>query len=337
MNRILYKGPDLSKHNGDVNIKSIRDAGYKRIGIRVGYGKNNIDQKYVQNASACVNLQVPILAYWFSYAYTVAMAAQEAQFCIAQLKKHWTCCPVAFDLEYDTIRYARTKGVNINKKQATDMAIAFLKVVKGAGYIPVLYTNRDYLLNYFELERITKEVGHVYVWYARYTGFLPSAEENIPDVWQYTSKARINGVNGNVDMNHFFTDFVFEAEAAVQKPAVCNTNILNFQRAANLDGYRDQMGQALAEDGIDGAKTQYVRRKICLQTKHVGPVHKAGSTGEVVKWWQTRCNEILGHHQKVDGKYGNMARNETIALQKKLNLTIDGKAGYNSLQAVFYN
>ena len=34
---VLYQGPDISKHNGNVDIKRVRDAGYKRIGIRAGY------------------------------------------------------------------------------------------------------------------------------------------------------------------------------------------------------------------------------------------------------------------------------------------------------------
>ncbi len=31
--KVLYEGPDLSYHNGTVDIKRIRDAGYKRIGL----------------------------------------------------------------------------------------------------------------------------------------------------------------------------------------------------------------------------------------------------------------------------------------------------------------
>ncbi|MDE7043960.1 MAG: hypothetical protein K2O97_02905, partial [Acetatifactor sp.] len=57
---ILGEGPDLSKHNGAVNIKQIRDSGYRRIGIRAGYGKNNVDQKYMANAQACYNLGVSV-------------------------------------------------------------------------------------------------------------------------------------------------------------------------------------------------------------------------------------------------------------------------------------
>jgi len=332
MKKILYKGPDLSKHNGNVNIKAIRDAGCKRIGLRVGYGQNNIDQKYAQNALACVNLQVPVLLYWFSYAYSVDMAALEAQYCITHAKKYWTSCPIAFDLEYDTVRYARTKGVNIDRQLATNMAIDFLKEVKAAGYIPVLYANKDYLKNYFDLERIRNEAGYVYVWYARYTSSLPAAEENIPDIWQYTSKGKIDGVPGNVDMNNFFTNFIYESEEVVQQPATCNINVLNFQKASNADGYRDQLGQSLDEDGIDGAKTQYVRRKILLKMNGL----RVGSTGEVVKWVQIRLNEILNCNLDSDGKYGKTTKKAVVKFQKEYGLATDGIAGYNTLQALFY-
>nr|DAO39705.1 MAG TPA: hypothetical protein [Caudoviricetes sp.] len=336
MKKALSKGPDISKHNGNVNIKKVRDAGYKPIGIRAGYGKNNIDEKYVSNALACFNLAVQVLLYWFSYAYTVAMAVAEAEFCITQAKKYWSKCPIAFDFEYDSVNYARKRGVNVTKQLATDMAIAFLQKVKAAGYLPVIYTNKDYLNKYFDMNRIVKALGKVYVWYARYTSSLSAAEIDLADIWQYTSSGVVPGISGKCDINIFYTDFEMVSVPA-KREEVCNINIQNFQRAANADGYRDAQGRKLKEDGKDGPNTQYVRQQICLQAKRVRLTYKVGSTGEVVRWWQTRCNEILGSNQDTDGRYGKTARAETIKLQKKLNLTVDGKAGYNSLQAAFYN
>lgn len=336
MKKTLYKGPDISYHNGNVNIKKIRDAGYKRIGIRAGYGKNNVDEKYVVNALACFNLNVAPLVYWFSYAYNSTMAGAEADYCIAQVEKYWSKCPIAFDFEYDSVNYARKRGVNVTKQLVTDMAIAFLQKVKAAGYLPVIYTNKDYLNKYFDINRIVKALGKVYVWYARYTSSLSTAEIDLADIWQYTSSGSVPGISGKCDINIFYTDFEMVLVPAGREE-VCNINIKNFQRAANADGYRDAQGRKLAEDGKDGKNTRYVRQQICLQAKRFGLTYKVGSTGEVVKWWQARCNEILGHSQSVDGKYGKTARTETIAVQKKLNLTADGKAGYNSIQAVFYN
>lgn len=186
------------------------------------------------------------------------------------------------------------------------------------------------------MDKIVATLGKVYVWYARYGVSLSEAELNLADIWQYTSSGVVPGISGKCDINIFYTDFEMVSVPA-EREEVCNINIQNFQEAANADGYRDEQGRKLVEDGKDGPNTQYVRRQICLQAKRVGLIYKVGSTGAVVKWWQTRCNEILGGNQDTDGRYGKTARTETIKLQKKLNLTADGKAGYNSLQAAFYN
>lgn len=336
MKKILYKGPDISYHNENVNIKKVRDAGFERIGIRAGYGKNNIDQRFTSNASACANLRVSPVIYWFSYAFSILMAKSEADYCCNQVEKYWKSCPVAYDFEYDSVRYARTKGININRELATNMAISFLSRVKARGYIPVLYTNRDYLKNYFDIGKITAALGKVYIWYARYGASLTESELNFSDIWQYTSSGKIPGIVGKCDINNFYTDFEM-APIPASRENSCNINIQNFQRAANIDGFRNANGSKLIEDGADGENTQYVRRKICLKALRSGLSWKVGSTGEVVRWWQIRCNEILGAAQKTDGKYGKAARAATIAVQKKLNLSADGLAGYDSLQAVFYN
>lgn len=336
---VLYKMPDISYHNGTVNIKAVRDAGCPRIGLRVGYGKNNVDQKYIVNADACYNLGVDVLLYWFSYALNDYMAANEAVYAVDQAKKYWRTCPIAFDYEYDSANYARKNGITPTKQLVTDCAIAFLGKVVELGYIPVIYTNEDYLKNYFDMDRIISAVGNVYVWYARYgISSLPANRADIADIWQYTSSGSFAGVSGKVDINKVYTDFVQTVKAETAKTAsTCNINIKDFQCAANADGYRDANGNKLAEDGIDGPKTRYVRKQISLKAKRVGLLWRTGSTGSVVKWWQRRCNEILGHSQTVDGLYGKTSRSETIALQKKLNLEKDGIVGYNSIQAVFYN
>lgn len=333
---MVYKGPDISTHNGNVDVKRIRDAGYKRIGIRAGYGRNNVDQKFNRNALACANLGVPVILYWFSYAYNEAMAEKEAEYAVAHAKKYWGKCPIAFDLEYDSVRYARTKGVNINKDLSTRMAVAFLRKVKEFGYIPVIYSNKDYLKNYFDMDKITLQVGKVYLWYARYASAITASERNKAHIWQYTSKDRIPGVSGNVDMNEFYTDFDTVSKEPEENNE-CNINILNFQKSANLDGYRDMNGMPLVENGIDTLETQYVRKQINLKARKVGLVWKTGSRGHVVSWFQTRCNEILGHNQRVDGNYGKNARKECLLVQDLLSLKKDGIAGYNSIQAVFYN
>lgn len=338
--RVLYEMPDISYHNGVVDIKRVRNAGCKRVGIRAGYGRNNVDQQYVRNAQACYNLNVLPLIYWFSYAYTDDMCRKEADYACDQAEKFWKKCPVAFDYEYDSVRYARTKGVNPTKEMVTNHAITFLKRVKERGHIAVIYTNRDYMRNYFDMTRIVASVGAVYVWYARYTSNLPDSERNIPDIWQYTSKGSLPGVNGNVDMNKVYVEFGDEFNNVIKNDKVevsKNINILDFQRACNTDGLKDGNGNELIEDGIDGQKTQYVRRRINAKAKKTTFGYKVDSRGSVVKWIQRRCGEILGVELAQDGLFGKDTRNAVIEVQKKLGLNVDGIAGYNTIQSLFYN
>lgn len=335
---LQYMGIDISVHNGNVNVKRVRDAGYKRIIIRAGYGKNNVDQRFISNAEACVNLGEPAGVYWFSYALNEEMAADEAVYAIAQAKKYWSKCPVAYDLEYDTVSYARKRGVSIGKTQASSFAAAFLKKVIAAGYVPVLYTNKDYAENYFDIPAIEKVLGQrIYIWYARYTGSISADEKAACHIWQKSGTGKVDGISGNVDINEFYTDFeTVISPVAEEKKAACNINILEFQKAANMDGCTDQNREKLKEDGVEGSKTQYVRKKINLKAVKGENGYRTYSKGSLVRYWQTRLAE-MGYHTDIDGNYGSDTRRKTIAMQKDYGLSADGVAGYNTLSASFYN
>lgn len=334
-----YMGIDISVHNGNVNVKRVRDAGYKRIIIRAGYGKNNVDQRFVSNAEACVNLSEPAGIYWFSYALNEEMAANEAAYAVAQAKKYWSRCPIAYDLEYDTVSYARKNGVSIDKAKATAFAVAFLKGVISAGYIPVLYTNRDYKRNYFDIPAIEKALGQrIYIWYALYASGISANEKAACHIWQKSSKGSVDGISGNVDINEFYTDFetVISQVAEEKKNSVCNINILEFQKAANLDGYTDQDGNGLKEDGVDGPKTQYVRKFVNMKAARDESGFVVHSKGNLVRYWQKRLAE-MGYKTDIDGSYGPDTREKTMAMQKDYGLSVDGVAGYNTLSTSFYN
>lgn len=327
----MFLGIDVSVHNGYVNVKQIQEAGYEYMIVRAGYGKNNIDQRFESNAKACVNLNMPMGIYWFSYAYTVEMARNEALYAIQAIRKYKNTCPIAYDFEYDSVRYARTKGIEISKSLSTQMAKVFLEEVKNAGFIPVLYTNNDYMKNYFNMNEFSCDI-----WYARYKSTLTLEEKELASIWQKSSTGKVNGIKGNVDINEFYKSFESDIEdTEVQPEKTININIMNFQKSANIDGYKDQDGKKLVEDGIDGIKTRYVRKKILLRAKNIDSKYVTGSTGELVIWWQTRLNE-MDYSTKIDGKFGKDTRRRTLQMQKKYNLVADGIAGYNTISSAFY-
>ena len=198
----MYSGIDVSYHNGDVNFSSVKNAGYRYIILRAGYGKNNLDQAFGRYAAECSKLDIPFGIYWFSYALNIDMACREACYAVEVVRKYKSKCLIAYDLEYDSVRYAQSKGVTIDRKLATEMAAAFCRETAAAGYIPVLYSNRDYLKNYFDIDRID-----AYLWYACYTAKLSDAEKRTCAIWQKTSFGTIPGVPGKFDINEFYRDF----------------------------------------------------------------------------------------------------------------------------------
>ena len=342
------KGIDISSWQGNVNMKRVRDeGGVQRVILRAGWGKNNTDQKYVPNAQAMLNLNVLGGIYWFSYAYTEMMATNEGRYAVEHAKKFWKKCYVAYDFEYDSVNYARKNGVDPTKQMATAFAINFLSEVQAADFIPVLYLNQDYWNNYLDVDKIKQFVPGLRVWYACWynsnkTDIVKDLSDSLKkkvDIWQYSSKGSVPGINGNVDMDEVY--FEDESIPVPVNPSVItpNINISNFQKYANIDGYsKKAIGEDLAIDGIDGPKTQAVRKTINLQAvfnrnKLIWEVY---SSGELVKWLQTRYAEMGIDPGPIDGYYGTKTRSATVTFQTKNGLAVDGIAGYNTLSMLFY-
>ena len=329
-----FKAIDISTYQGDVNMKRVRDeAGVQRVILRAGYGKDNTDQKFTRNAEAMINLNVPGGIYWFSYALNTEMAKNEGIFAVRHAKKYWDRCPVAFDFEYDSVNYCRKNGISVTKQLATQFALAFLTEVSNAGFCPVLYLNQDYWSNYFNVDTLKASIPNLKIWYAYWANKLPKTV----DIWQYSSKGKVAGINGNVDMDEWFESMEDDYKPAPYVPTT-NINIRSFQRAANLDGYSEQvLGEELVEDGIDGPKTQAVRKVILLQAQK----NRSGnwvvySTGECVRWVQKRLTEMGIDCGGVDGYFGAKTRSGVIQYQKTTGLATDGIAGYNTLTRLFY-
>ena len=326
----MKKAIDVSSWQGVINMKAVRNSGIECVILRAGWGKNNTDPKFGDNAVAMNNLSVPGGIYWFSYALSTVDASNEGAYAVAHAKKYWDKCIVAYDFEYDSVNYARKNNVTIDKAKATAFAIAFLERVQEANFIPVLYLNQDYWNNYLDVDVIRRSIPGLKIWYAYWANKLPANKEGKVSIWQYSSKGVVNGIKGNVDMDNWFDDD--ECKPA-ENPTIPNINIKNFQIAANEDGLANPL---LVVDGIDGPKTQAVRKKIALHAKLDGAQYKVGSTGHVVEWVQTRLKEMGYNVGGIDGLYGPKTRTAVMDFQKKNGLVVDGIAGYNTLSMLFY-
>lgn len=199
---MVKKYIDISTFQGNVDFSKVKGH-VDGIIIRAGYGANNIDAQFKRNITECNRLGIPCGVYWFSYAYTEAMAKKEAEYCLAAIKPYQLELPVCFDFEYDSVAYAKKNGVSVDKKLATALVHAFCGTIENAGYYAMNYTNKDFLSRYFDDTTLKYDL-----WIAAWTN---KPDPNNPPrecgIWQYTSKGSVPGINGNVDMDYVYKDY----------------------------------------------------------------------------------------------------------------------------------
>ncbi|WP_458454844.1 GH25 family lysozyme [Methanobrevibacter sp.] len=229
---VKKKGIDISYWQGSVNFSKVKKDGVKFVILREGYRKS-IDGKFLEYVKGCRKEGIPILGvYHFIYALNVEQARQEAISCINNIKKAGLGKDVIVfcDLEYDSVKKAKEKGVIIDKSKCIAFTKAFCETVTKSGYKAGIYSNMDYYKNMYSKELIDKYIFWLAEWTSREKPSLDCT------IWQYSDKGKINGINGNVDMNLFFSD-IKDTKPVVEKSAHAVLNV-----AKSWIGYNESDG-----------------------------------------------------------------------------------------------
>lgn len=197
----MKKGIDISYFQGNINFNKVKADGIDFIIPRDGYGISNKDSKfseYVKGALAA-GIEVPGI-YHFSYALTEDNARTEAQKAVQYAKDAGlpTSTIIFFDLEYDSVDYAKKYAVNIDRNRCIKHTKAFCNEVERLGYRAGIYANQDYINRMYDKATIERYI----FWYANWNG------GNKPSVkcafHQWSEKGKVNGINGNVDMDYYY-------------------------------------------------------------------------------------------------------------------------------------
>ena len=228
---------DASEHQKKIDWEKVKASG-KIDGVifRIGYGDNDVgqdDKCFLRNITECERLGIPYEVYLYSYADTNAHIQSE----IAHIKRLLAGRNVRvwLDIEYSPAKAFWRKAVE-----------AFLKAFPSGGVYTWEWVFTD-ILDGIECPR----------WICAYG---PNDGKPHYDYkphldchgWQYTSRASVPGINGNVDMSEWYKDF---AEASAKAPAEATTTITAGRSAVvnkmlAWEGYSEQNGKFKAL--IDG-------------------------------------------------------------------------------------
>ena len=144
---------------------------------------------------------IDVGVYFYSQAINEAEAIGEAEMTLRIIRDNGFAKNITLPIVIDT-EESSGRADNISKVQRTKIVKAFCNRIQQAGYTPMLYSNPYWLdekLNMSELSQYD-------LWLAHYTGTNdplnnPSNYKGNYRIWQYTSTGRVEGINGDVDLN----------------------------------------------------------------------------------------------------------------------------------------
>lgn len=264
------KGIDVAKWQGTINWSKVRSAGVEFAILKIIDKTGKMESSFAYNFAEAAAQGLPIGAYNYSYATTIAKAQDDARKVLEVLDGRELLYKVWLDVEDDS-----QKGLG---RQLVELINAYKAVIEENGYAFGVYTGLSFYNSYVRPYAALLDCPF---WIARYPtnkvmyiGSEPSTDKK-PDIlhtlwgWQYSSKGRIPGIAGDVDLNMMYTGPKAEGEQAdaknpYAKPAYTLYRYrprMNKEYVCWLQYELNEMGYGLAIDGIFGKATDAALRE----------------------------------------------------------------------------
>ncbi len=201
-------GIDVSKWNKEIDWNKVKEAGVEFTIIRAGYrgsrtGALVVDPYFEQNMRGATNANIATGVYFFTQATNEVEAVEEASMVVKLLQDYEIQYPVFIDTE-GAGGNGRADGLDVETR--TRVCEAFCQTIENEGYQAGVYASRNWYRNRLEAKRLENYI----IWLAEYRD--EPLYEGEYQMWQYTSKGRIEGIDGNVDMNVSYLSVLSETE-----------------------------------------------------------------------------------------------------------------------------
>ena len=187
-------GIDVSEYQGKIDWDTAKKYTDFVI-IRCGFGRDyvdNDDKQWRNNVEACTRLKIPFGVYIYSYATTEDAIRSECRHVLRLLKGYNPTMPVYLDLEWKQIAETCTA------EQILRFATIFCDTIQAAGYTPGIYANATW----WETLLTAPQYDKWERWVAQFSSQLNYNRSY--NMWQHSESGTINGIQGKVDMNHWY-------------------------------------------------------------------------------------------------------------------------------------
>ena len=194
-----WPGVDVSAFQGTIDWEQVADSGIKFAMIRLGYRGYGKAGRMVADEYAKANLQgakdagLQVGAYFFSQALSVEEVDEEIEFMMEVLGDFPLDMPIILDWEQITVEGSRSLAMDA--RTLTDIQLHFCRTMTEMGYQPMIY------FNWYQSTRLMylHELEEYPFWLALYQDRMTYPYR--VEMWQYTDKGRVPGIEGDVDIN----------------------------------------------------------------------------------------------------------------------------------------
>jgi lysozyme len=240
--RYPVHGIDISRWQGDIDWRAVREAGTRFAFIKATEGGDHIDPRFVQNWNGARAAGIPTGAYHF--VYWCRPAHEQAQWFVQHIPQSNDnlALPPILDVEWNG--HSRTCPRKVSRETAIEkMRLMLRELEQHTGKRPIIYT--DIPFHKDVIEGTTEFEG--YPFWIRSTAARP--EERYAnrrwEFWQFTTTGRVPGIRGDVDRNAFYgTEQEFQNWVAGQYDIALRQPASRFARPAQ--GAPEAQASALA-------------------------------------------------------------------------------------------
>ncbi len=200
----VKNGIDVSRFQGKINWEKVKAAGIDFAIIRAGLrgtteGKLLTDDFFEDNMEGATENGIDVGVYFYSQAVNKEEAEEEVQLILDLIEPYKVTYPVVIDVESAESDSARTADLTTDDYEL--VVKTFCDMVSKAGYKPMIYGN----VKSYTLLMDAIDVDDYDIWIAYYG--TPLYYPYHFNIWQYTSSGRVDGIDGDVDLNICITDY----------------------------------------------------------------------------------------------------------------------------------
>ena len=190
---------DVSAHNGNIDWATVkRDSGIYGVIVRISAAAQNEDSKLATNVAALKQYNIPYGIYIYSYAENYDEGVYYGNWTNQIINKYNLNPTLGIYLDLEN-----SDSYNQNILDSINGTFIYTDIVK--GYVSKVPNARIYAnLNYANGVLNTSYLRSKLTWIAQWGSKCDYTEYY--NLWQYTSKGSVPGINGNVDMSYYYID-----------------------------------------------------------------------------------------------------------------------------------